>query len=408
MARLMDNSKQRHIITGEYPPQPGGVGDYTRLIARELSAAGDEVFVWGPRTSEPPVQDEGVVIYSELGRYRPADFRRADARLSEFPGPRNILMQWAPHAYGCKSLNIMICLWLWFRVKWHGDRLELMAHESYLPFKRWAWKQNLAAVVHRLMTLVIMNAASHVWISIPYWESRLRPYAMGRRLKFQWLPVISNIPVVDDSEGREAVRRRYSVLGSRIIGHFGAYDENLHGLFAQILPALLQGSHHRTILLLTGKGSDEARNKLVQIYPELSMLIATAGMLDARALSLHLTACDVMLQPYIDGVSSRRGGVMAAMAHGRAIVTTQGSLTEAIWRDSGAVELVPAGETDALVQAVQLLLDDPARIARKGATAQAFYQQHFSVERIVPILRNSQREERNHLRPENPLQPEIR
>ena len=33
------------VITGEYPPQPGGVGDYTAQVAAGLAAAGDEVHV---------------------------------------------------------------------------------------------------------------------------------------------------------------------------------------------------------------------------------------------------------------------------------------------------------------------------------------------------------------------------
>ena len=40
---------QWHILTGEYPPQPGGVSDYTRMVAEGLAAAGDEVVVWAPQ-----------------------------------------------------------------------------------------------------------------------------------------------------------------------------------------------------------------------------------------------------------------------------------------------------------------------------------------------------------------------
>ena len=36
------------IITGEYPPQPGGVSDYTRIVANGLASAGDSVVVWAP------------------------------------------------------------------------------------------------------------------------------------------------------------------------------------------------------------------------------------------------------------------------------------------------------------------------------------------------------------------------
>ena len=43
-----------HIITGEYPPNPGGVADYTQLVALGLAAHGDSVHVWAPRGSNGP------------------------------------------------------------------------------------------------------------------------------------------------------------------------------------------------------------------------------------------------------------------------------------------------------------------------------------------------------------------
>ena len=50
------------ILTGEYPPQSGGVSDYTRLVVEGLAAVGDEVAVYarpqaiGPETATPGVQ----------------------------------------------------------------------------------------------------------------------------------------------------------------------------------------------------------------------------------------------------------------------------------------------------------------------------------------------------------------
>ena len=37
-----------HLLTGEYPPQPGGVADYTQQLARALSESGKQVHVWAP------------------------------------------------------------------------------------------------------------------------------------------------------------------------------------------------------------------------------------------------------------------------------------------------------------------------------------------------------------------------
>ena len=39
------------ILTGEYPPQSGGVSDYTRLVVEGLAAVGDEVAVYAPPQS---------------------------------------------------------------------------------------------------------------------------------------------------------------------------------------------------------------------------------------------------------------------------------------------------------------------------------------------------------------------
>ena len=58
-----------HVLTGEYPPVPGGVADYTQLVARGLAAAGDAVNVWTPQApwslSSPvlsPSDDDGVTV----------------------------------------------------------------------------------------------------------------------------------------------------------------------------------------------------------------------------------------------------------------------------------------------------------------------------------------------------------
>ena len=43
-----------HIVTSEYPPDVGGVSDYTRQVAEGLARMGDEVHVWCPRAAEGP------------------------------------------------------------------------------------------------------------------------------------------------------------------------------------------------------------------------------------------------------------------------------------------------------------------------------------------------------------------
>ena len=58
------------------------------------------------------------------------------------------------------------------------------------------------------------------------------------------------------------------------------------------------------------------------------------GTLSPRALAEHVEACDLLVQPYPDGISSRRTSAMAGLALGVPVVTTTGHLTESLWAET--------------------------------------------------------------------------
>src|SRR5262249_6298792 len=152
-------------------------------------------------------------------------------------------------------------------------------------------KRNLAAAVHRLMIVVLLNAARQIWISIPDWELQLRPFVVGKKKPFTWLPVPSSIPIVDDPAGVAQVRARFAAKGTRLIGHFGAYNSYLTDLMTALLPSLMNGESDLSILLL-GYGSDELRNCLVKAHPRSADRIYSTGELPVAEVSKHISACD--------------------------------------------------------------------------------------------------------------------
>jgi glycosyltransferase involved in cell wall biosynthesis len=388
---------QWHLITGEYPPQAGGVSDYTQMVAAALAAAGDEVHVWcpgdgsnGTSAAESEAQTSAsVFVHREMGRFRPADLRRAGKLMDQFGAPLRLLVQWVPHGYGLNSMNLPFCLWLRRRaVRRRGDVVEVMVHEPYLAFGEGSWKQSGAAAVHRLMTMVLLDAARHVWVSIPAWEACLRPYALRRRLPVRWLPVASNIPVVNDPASTKAVRASYAPAGEQVVGHFGTYDRHIKRLLLKTVPALLRGRASR-LMLLMGRGSVAMREELIGQCPELAERLHATGTLPAAELSLHLSACDLMLQPYIDGVSSRRTSVMVGLSHGLPVVTTSGRLTESLWQESKAVALSPVEDLEALVKTAEGLLTNEGERRRMSDAARSLYDERFDVKRTISALREA-------------------
>lgn len=377
-----------HLITSEYPPQRGGVGDYTRLLAAGLAHLGDQVHVWCPAFAGPVPVTSGVTVHREFGTFSRKDLRRVGEKLQSFPGQRRIVVQWVPHGYGYKAMNIGFCWWLWRRAKRHGDRIELMVHEPYLPFRPGAARQNTAAVVHRAMTMIMLRAASRVWMSIPGWEPRLRPFTLGRRLDFQWLPIFSNIPVADQPGRVFEIRRQYAGEGAGpVIGHFGTFAAPITDLLEPILLELAAGNGQE--LLLVGDQSKQYLERLTARHPSFAGRIHATGKLSAEEVSCHLAACDLLIQPFPDGVSSRRTSFMAGLAHGKPIVTTTGELTEPLWSEVDGVYLAAPGDTAGFVERVRTLAHRPDEWLRAGSAARRLYHERFDSRHIIGRLRGA-------------------
>ena len=370
-----------HIITPEYMPKIGGVADYTRLVARGLHESGEVVHVWAPASGRGEPCDR-VMVHPDLGCFTPADLDRVGRLLDEFPGRQRLLVQWVPHAYGYRSMNLEFCRWLWRRAA-SGDRVELMVHEPYLAFWEGSWRQAAVAGVHRVMTMMLLRAASCVWISIPAWESMWRTYALGRSIPFVWLPIPSSLPEPD----AEAIRSVRALAGGTapIVGHLGTYGSLVTDLLDGALPLVLQ-SPSLPFVLLIGDGSEQYRRQLISRMPSFSARVVATGATSARSLAAYVAGCDLLVQPYPDGISSRRTTAMAALKYGIPVVTTRGHLTEPLWEESNAVRLSKAGDHAAFATSVDALLSSPDTRRRLGEMGRALYGRRFDLSYTVERL----------------------
>ncbi len=381
-----------NVVTCEYPPQPGGVSDYTYAVAGALAGAGDCVHVWCPGDAgvqhEPPDQPSGVMIHRHVGGFRPRGLRRVGRLINQRPSPRHFLVQWVPHGYGYRSMNLPFCLWLWGRAAFRGDRIDIMVHEAYLAFGEGSWRQNVAALVHRVMTVVLLRAARRVFTSIPEWINCWRPWALGKSISLDWVPVPSTIPPVDDREAVLRTRSRYVSDGGQLIGHFGAYSKAISKLLVAVIPKVLERNANCGVLFV-GRDGESFRQDLLVAHAHLGDRTSVSGYLSAPDVSRHLLACDLMLQPYPDGVSTRRTSAMAALSHGLPMVTTRGRVTESLWIGSGAAVLADPGDAEVIVEHVDLLLTDPARRRCTGLAAKTLYDDRFDIRHTVAAVRGT-------------------
>ena len=128
------------------------------------------------------------------------------------------------------------------------------------------------------------------------------------------------------------------------------------------------------------------RSALVARHCGLAGRVSATGTLNAAGLSAHIAACDVLLQPYPDGVTSRRTTAMAGLFARVPVVTTQGKLTERFWQEGRPVKLADVGDVRAIVQHVLQLLADPVERRRQADAGRAFYDRWFDVRHTVAAL----------------------
>ncbi len=373
------------IITGEYPPKPGGVSDYSRILARALAAAGDDVHVWAPAFAGEPQQDTGFIVHLLQGGFGLSGLAQLGRELDALPGPYRILVQYVPHTYGWKAMNLPFCLFLWTRRR---TPVWVMFHETAVAL---TWSQplhhNVLGFVTQLMAAVVLRSAERVFTGTLAWERMIRRLAPANK-PVAWTPVPSNMDTEVDPALVAAVRKKLAGPDAVLIGHFGTYGPYHRSALREIVPALLKRSPLRICVLL-GRNGKAFAEEMENGDPSVKNRIIAPDSLPARELSAHLAACDVAVQPYPDGIATRNGSGMAVLALGVPMVTNVGRLSEPLWRESEAVMLAPDSSPAAFIQATEDLLSTAGRRDELRRRSAALYASRFAIEQTVKALHAS-------------------
>ncbi|HOG46950.1 MAG TPA: glycosyltransferase family 4 protein [Anaerolineae bacterium] len=345
------------LVTAEYPPQAGGVGDYTRELARALQRRGAAVEVL---TGSGPAPDDAAGPVMPLRRVRGWDWR-AWADLGRALGelqPQVVHIQYQAAAYG---MHPAINLW----PRWAGRRRRVVVtfHDLRVPYlfpKAGPLRFRAVLAMARSAARAIVTNEEDQAVLAPLVA---RPPAL--------IPIGSNIhPAPPAGYDRTAWRARLGVAEHEtVLAYFGFLSDSKGGEELVRALATLRRRGLPVSLWLVGAqvgASDPTQTAyLVRVQHliaelELEPHVRWTGFLAPAEVSANLLAADLCVLPYRDGVSFRRGSLMAALAHGLPVVSTTPRRPLAEVADGGNMALVPPGDAEALAAHLEALIADPA------------------------------------------------
>ena len=349
------------FVTGEYPPMQGGVGAYTRELARALNQLGARITVLTAQQAAQPccAEFDGCIrVLPAIERWDWQIFRTVPGLAAEL-GADWVHVQYQTAAFAMHpAINFAPRQWRrkGIRTAWTYHDLLPMYLFPKAGRRLRAWVTERPA--HAAERVITTTAADLL---------RLRQHGVDAVS----IPIGSNIISGSLTPEQRKLRRQQRGYGDDafVLAYFGFLNQS-KGVI-ELLKALhkLVQVRPTTRLLMIGErlgasdaSNDAYYNKVEAIIRKhrLAPYIQWTGSEADEEVAADLNACDVLALPFLDGASLRRGTLMAGLANGCAIVTTtpHDPLPELV--DGQDALFAPAGDVPALVGAVQRLANDPA------------------------------------------------
>jgi glycosyltransferase involved in cell wall biosynthesis len=240
--------------------------------------------------------------------------------------------------------------------------LVLVIHEPYVAIND--IKSLAMGSWQRAQLWGLMLLADYRFASIERWAGRLSRIRPTRHL-----PSGSNVPEARDE--RERVRDQLGAKDAFVVATLSTgHPSHLRAYVEAALEGLADGIDHELVFLRLGAGAPD-------VHTPDSVRTIAPGLLSPRELGAYVAAADLLLLPFVDGVSTRRSSMMAGLCEGVCVVGTAGKLTDPSLASAG-LELVEVGQPAAFAErAIELALD-PERRARSAQRGLELFDARFA------------------------------
>lgn len=362
------------LVTGEFPPMEGGVGAFTEQLGRALHELGHEVHFITSRIARPPDTPRTLnsvrepidlgfgYLHPRIGRWRWPSLSAVTDLVIRYD-MEIVNLQYQAAAFNMNSAAISFLPW---RLKAIVPTLTTF-HDLRVPylFPKASGLREAAVrgLARRSTGCVATNPADF---------RQLEAWCDG---PVRQIPIGSNIATYEPNHVEIEEARLHLGLkgGDFLLGYFGFLNET-KGADA-LIDALAQLDERFHLVFIGGQtgASDPDNNQSFLAglrgrieQAGLANRVHWTGFLAPERVSTHLAAADLMVMPYRDGVSLRRGTLMAVLAHGRPLITTRPAEPTSEFRHGENMWLVEPENSTELARSILALAGDDTQRRRIG------------------------------------------
>lgn len=346
-------------ITGNYPPVPCGIGDYTQRLAVECSHRGWDVAILtsaieGMPTSEQ--REDNVRVFRSIRRWDAFSLRESLASIRNL-GAALIHIQYQPNGFQGYPAITLLPRWLKRHTR-HRARVVVTLHELAGPVKT-VLPGSLKSLW--LFPLALSSDAVIVTNERDFSFLRKIPWVGQRLRRIPLAPVIT--PKTHPEGSGNEVRRKLGISEEEVVlARFGF----VHNLRISRIPDLLQATHqllkqgHHVRLLLIGGADSGSQSELLGMAEHLGIRdkLLLTGFCPPTEVSRYLDSVDIAVQLYPDGVSEKRSSLQAVLAHGLPVISTKKGPVPSTFHPLENILLIPDGSSRKLAQAIARLISD--------------------------------------------------
>ena len=324
-----------------------GVGDYSSKLAKELADNGNEIYVI--TSIKASNNFDGVQVFNIIENWDKSS-RKSIIKILKEIKPDIVNIQYPSQEYK-DAYYIFNILPLIIKLKIKCKLTETIHEYDLEPLSK---KRKIRYYLNfKLMSKVVVVEE--------FFKNLIKKDF--KSVEVDYIQISSNISrVILSAEEKKEIKNKLKLNAKNVISYFGFISEQ-KGI-ENLLKCISKMEDTQLLILSELDKNNEYHKKILNLIEELNLKdkIKITGFLeDEKVVAKYLSATDLCVLPFKNGVQKRNGSFLAAYNQFIPIITT----TTQAYNDENGVYYVKCNEEDELLHKIKKVLSKKENILRE-------------------------------------------